>query len=135
MVFINNWTIFIKYNTIQYNTIIVILDALSQCPYMYVWCIHLEFVKNSIYFELLPLYQYYLNILPFLHNCFPYCRGLIERGRLTVSYVLLIYYYTWYTWFLFRKSTRVDVIKVCFCPQKRMSPLVPQTVVKGKKSI
>ena len=26
-------------------------------------------------------------------------------------------------------------IKVCFCPQKRMSPPVPQTVVKGKKSI
>ena len=40
MVFINNWTIFIQYNTIQYNTIIIILDALShwrqlapQCPY------------------------------------------------------------------------------------------------------
>jgi hypothetical protein len=27
------------------------------------------------------------------------------------------------------------IIKVCFCPQKRMSPPVPQTVVKGKKSI
>jgi hypothetical protein len=26
-------------------------------------------------------------------------------------------------------------IKICFCPQKRMSPPVPQTVVKGKKSI
>ena len=27
------------------------------------------------------------------------------------------------------------IIKVCFCPQKRMSPPVPQTIVKGKKSI
>jgi hypothetical protein len=26
-------------------------------------------------------------------------------------------------------------IKVCFCPQKRMSPPVPQTVVIGKKYI
>ena len=31
---------------------------------------------------------------------------------------------------------RLDIkIKVCFCPQKRMSPPVPQTVVIGKKSI
>jgi len=30
---------------------------------------------------------------------------------------------------------KTEVIKVCFCPQKRMSPPVPQTVVKGKKSI
>ena len=28
-----------------------------------------------------------------------------------------------------------DIMKVCFCPQKRMSPTVPQTVVKGKKYI
>jgi hypothetical protein len=27
------------------------------------------------------------------------------------------------------------LIKVCFCPQKRMSPPVPQIVVKGKKYI
>ena len=31
--------------------------------------------------------------------------------------------------------TNVSIIKVCFCPQKWMSPPVPQTVVKGKKSI
>jgi len=29
----------------------------------------------------------------------------------------------------------ITEIKVCFCPQKRMSPPVPQAVVKGKKSI
>jgi hypothetical protein len=28
---------------------------------------------------------------------------------------------------------KTKIIKVCFCPQKRMSPPVPQTVVKGKK--
>jgi Lhr-like helicase len=31
--------------------------------------------------------------------------------------------------------TNTKQIKVSFCPQKRMSPPVPQTVVKGKKSI
>jgi hypothetical protein len=29
----------------------------------------------------------------------------------------------------------ISKLKVCFCPQKRMSPPVPQTVVIGKKSI
>ena len=32
-------------------------------------------------------------------------------------------------------KTKESLIKVCFCLQKRMSPPVPQTVVKGKKSI
>jgi hypothetical protein len=33
-------------------------------------------------------------------------------------------------------TTCLDIkIKVCFCPQKHMSPPVPQTVVIGKKSI
>jgi hypothetical protein len=32
-------------------------------------------------------------------------------------------------------TNRGNPIKVCFCQQKRMSPPVPQTVVKGKKSI
>jgi hypothetical protein len=32
-------------------------------------------------------------------------------------------------------TTSTSSIKVCFCPQKRMSPPVPQTVVIGKKSI
>ena len=33
------------------------------------------------------------------------------------------------------KETNYYIINVCFCPQKRMSPPVPQTVVIGKKSI
>jgi hypothetical protein len=33
------------------------------------------------------------------------------------------------------KQQKQQKIKVCFCPQKRMSPPVPQTAVKGKKSI
>jgi hypothetical protein len=32
-------------------------------------------------------------------------------------------------------NSTCNPIKVCFCPQKRMSPPVPQTVVIGKKSI
>ena len=32
-------------------------------------------------------------------------------------------------------TNRGNPIKVCFCQQKRMSPPVPQTIVKGKKSI
>jgi hypothetical protein len=34
-----------------------------------------------------------------------------------------------------KKMLKYNKIKVCFCPQKCMSPPVPQTVVKGKKAI
>jgi hypothetical protein len=42
----------------------------------------------------------------------------------------------WYNLPLDRAINKVKAgIKVCFCPQKRMSPPVPQTVVIGKKYI